>query len=181
MPDASGVIPNGKKDGPPISYQKNHSDLLVGLFAPAWRLAAAKPAFVVACLCAFAAAAVPCLGSLVLLWFLFFQAAHLVGAGADFAGAKLRDAVIHNTDLSRVNFAGADLRGVDLAESTIFGANMARANLEGAQIRVGQLNHEVLWFETTCPDGSKSEENLGTCIENLSTTILVITTVLLGF
>jgi hypothetical protein len=66
---------------------------------------------------------------------------YLVGPVADLAGADL---------------AGADLAGFDLLDVNLTGADLSGADLSG-----------VTWSNTTCPDGTTSNDDGGTCINNL--------------
>ncbi|RVU40972.1 pentapeptide repeat-containing protein [Lujinxingia sediminis] len=61
---------------------------------------------------------------------------------ASFSGSILRDVDLRGAALPNVNFAHADLTG---------------ANLEGADVE------GALWHQTTCPDGSMSEEHGESC------------------
>ena len=51
---------------------------------------------------------------------------------------------------------GAELFGADLGYANLTGANMTGANLDG-----------VRWINTTCPDGTNSDDNGNTCENNL--------------
>jgi uncharacterized protein YjbI with pentapeptide repeats len=59
-------------------------------------------------------------------------------------------------DLTGSILTGADLSGADLS-----GANLYDADLTGAEL------NNVDWYDTTCPDGSNSDENGFTCENNL--------------
>ncbi len=61
-------------------------------------------------------------------------------------GANLTDAMLN----------GADLSGVDLTTSNLTGANLTGANLSG-----------VIWSDTICPDGTNSDNDGDTCVNNL--------------
>lgn len=84
-------------------------------------------------------------------------------SGVDVAGADL-----HNTNLERVkmNFANltnaymrsADLRRADLRHAILTGADVTGANLTGADLHHSHLSG-VIWKNTTCPDGTKSDDN----------------------
>jgi uncharacterized protein YjbI with pentapeptide repeats len=86
-----------------------------------------------------------------------FPASSLAGAslqGADVSGADLSAVTsMENTDLSYSHFAGADLTGQDLTGANLTGADFTGATLSG-----------VTWSNTTCPDGSNSDTDGGTCI-----------------
>ena len=64
------------------------------------------------------------------------------------------------------NFRYADLRGADLTGANmthvdLFGADLTGANLSGA------ILHFVNWAFAICPDGTDSNENGNTCLNNL--------------
>jgi uncharacterized protein YjbI with pentapeptide repeats len=80
-------------------------------------------------------------------------------AGANLEGADVSSAVLtavtsmENANTSFTDFAGSDLTGQDLTGANLTGANMSGATLTG-----------VTWSNTTCPDGSNSDTDGGTCI-----------------
>jgi uncharacterized protein YjbI with pentapeptide repeats len=73
-------------------------------------------------------------------------------SGADFHGVNLKGAFLANIDLSGASLQGTNLLGADLT-----GANLAGAVLSGANV------HGIIWNDTTCPDGSNSNGDGGTC------------------
>ena len=107
------------------------------------------------------------------------QNANVDGAnlsGADLQGANLRGASgigtnLANADLQGANlqgdvFSGADLHGANLSGSSLQGANLQGANLQGANLQGANLN-KATWSGTTCPDGTNSDADGGTCAKNL--------------
>jgi uncharacterized protein YjbI with pentapeptide repeats len=68
-------------------------------------------------------------------------------AGQDLLDTNLSDANLDNANLSNANFAGADLNGATTSGATFTGAT---------------------WSDTTCPDGTNSNNDAGTCVNNLS-------------
>jgi uncharacterized protein YjbI with pentapeptide repeats len=92
----------------------------------------------------------------------------LVGPGADLHGVDLA-----LTDLTRVDLAGTNLTEADLSDADLTGvdlraANLTRADLSGANFTDAELRDVVTtdctWADTTCPDGSNSDDNNGTCL-----------------
>ena len=80
---------------------------------------------------------------------------HLAGAllvNANLAGANLNNADLSGTLLNGANLSGANLHGADLT-----GANLTGANLSGANL------NRVVWSHTTCPDGTSSDNDGGSC------------------
>jgi uncharacterized protein YjbI with pentapeptide repeats len=55
----------------------------------------------------------------------------------------------------------ADLRNADLRN-----ANLAYATLAGAQLGHANLT-AIMWLQTTCPDGTNSDDDGNTCVNNL--------------
>jgi virginiamycin B lyase len=85
--------------------------------------------------------------------------AHLIGAnlqGANLNGAQLQG----YTFLAGANLADANLHGADLSGADLSRADLTEANLHGATLR------GVTWSHTTCPDGSDSDNDGGTCANN---------------
>ena len=115
--------------------------------------------------------------------------ANLTDAGLD--GASLSSAILTGADLSGVSsgaitgtpwalpahwmvvdgylvgpsadLANADLNGADLANADLDGADLDSASLTAADLT------GVTWVDTTCPDGTNSENDDNTCIDNLWT------------
>ena len=92
-------------------------------------------------------------------------------SGADLSGADLSGQDLSARDLSWVIFTGANLNGVkrfmnsDLSYANLSGldlsgkffnyANFTSTNLAGADLTGANLSN-VIWDNTTCPDGSKT-------------------------
>ena len=77
------------------------------------------------------------------------------------SGADLYDTDLYNADLSGANLSGANLRYAYLSGADLSGADLTGANLQGAQL------DNVNWYNTTCPDGTNSNDNGDTCVNNL--------------
>ena len=85
---------------------------------------------------------------------------------ADLSGSALEDASFRGADLRRADLSGissnftsfvdADLRGADLTDADISNSSFDGADLRGA-----------IFDNTTCPDGTNSDDNGGTCIGHL--------------
>jgi len=85
-------------------------------------------------------------------------------------GAYLTGADLRNAYLELVNLRGAVLVGADLRESHLRGviswANLTDADLTGAtglDTAPAVWLENVIWSNTTCPDGTNSDANGGTC------------------
>jgi phospholipase C len=72
-------------------------------------------------------------------------------------GATIRGTNLQNADLAGGNLAGADLRGSNLQHDDFTNAKLAGANLAGANVQ------QATWSNTTCPDGTNSNADGGTC------------------
>jgi uncharacterized protein YjbI with pentapeptide repeats len=77
-------------------------------------------------------------------------------AGANLKGANLKGAILIGADLAGADLQGANLLGADLTNANLTGANLKGANLKG-----------VIWSNTTCPDGTNSTADGGTCLGHL--------------
>ena len=78
------------------------------------------------------------------------------GANSDFTDAVLRDARLEggweNTLLQNADLSGATLEGVRLASSSLENVDLSGSTFTG-----------ISWDNTTCPDGTLSNDNLGVC------------------
>ena len=108
-----------------------------------------------------------------------FDMANLVGA--DLRNTTLDDAYFRYANLSYANLSGAtaesayfeaaNLRFADLSYTELINvdlqdANLANANLHGAILVWTDLTN-VYWDNTICPDGTNSDGNGNTCVNNL--------------
>jgi hypothetical protein len=87
---------------------------------------------------------------------------------ANLSNANLSGAVLTYADLSYANLSSAALEttnlvGADLVGADLAGAFLGFANLSGAALYGADLMG-VTWINTTCPDGSNSDSDGGTCI-----------------
>jgi Pentapeptide repeats (8 copies) len=79
------------------------------------------------------------------------------GDGGNFSGAQFEGA-----NLSGSSFVNANLTGAALQDSNLQGANFTGANLTGADLDRANV-YKVTWSNTTCPDGTNSNADGGTC------------------
>ena len=82
-------------------------------------------------------------------------------SGANVSGVNLEDA-----NLERSNAQGADFQGATLQGANLLDANLSYANLTGANLTGANLTGAT-WSNTTCPDGTSSTNDGGTCVNNL--------------
>ena len=88
-------------------------------------------------------------------------------AGLSLKGANLSYANLAGTELDHANLTGANLSKATLANADLTNANLTGANLAGATLR-GAIIKGVTWSSTTCPDGSNSSKDHGTCVGHLN-------------
>jgi hypothetical protein len=88
-------------------------------------------------------------------------------AGCNLHGLNLSGAHLPGADLSNANLNGANLTGADLSGANLSGANLNKADLTGADLSganvTGANLNKVTWSNTTCPDGTNSDADGGTC------------------
>ncbi len=109
--------------------------------------------------------------------------ANLLGAGivhATFDGGDLAGATLPY-NLTSVSFVGTDLEHADLSNSYVYSsdftdADMSDANLAGASVIADDFTGATLagadlgvamWSDDFCPDGTNSDNDHNTCIDNL--------------
>jgi uncharacterized protein YjbI with pentapeptide repeats len=99
---------------------------------------------------------------------------NLTGAnltGANLTGANLAYDILTSVDLSGADLNEAELLGADLTDANFTGSAlsfsyMANANLTGATL-TGATLLDIFWSNTTCPDGTNSNNDGDTCANNL--------------
>jgi hypothetical protein len=84
----------------------------------------------------------------------------------DLSGANLRGADLSTANLNKTVLSGANLSGANLNGANLNGADLTNVDLSGATT-VGTNFNKVTWSNTTCPDGTNSDNNAGTCIGHL--------------
>jgi uncharacterized protein YjbI with pentapeptide repeats len=110
----------------------------------------------------------------------------LTGAGgknANFSGASFIDTNLSDADLGQANLRNADLQGARLSGASLKGANLTGADLGGVDLTGADLSQATLkgatglgtatltgvtWKQTTCPDGTTSNNDGGTCLNHLT-------------
>ena len=58
-------------------------------------------------------------------------------------------------------------KGRNLSDANLFDADLTHANLDGATLTGAHLGG-VRWGNTTCPDGTNSNADGGSCLHHLS-------------
>ena len=96
----------------------------------------------------------------------------VVACGSSLVGCNLQGANLCNADLAGSNLSYANLNTAKLCGTNLAGANLTGANLNGADLTGANLQgaittganfNNVIWSNTTCPDGTNSNANGGTC------------------
>lgn len=80
-----------------------------------------------------------------------------IGSGANLTGANLGGANLTGANLLDSTLTGANLTDANLTRTNLYDANLTGANLTG-----------VTWNSTPCPDGTNSDNDGGTCINDLT-------------
>lgn len=80
----------------------------------------------------------------------------------NFTGANLNKVNFSNSNLTGSNFTNAVITQGNLSNANLTNANFAGANLAGANLS-GATITGVFWLNTTCPDGTNSNNNNNTC------------------
>jgi Bacterial Ig-like domain (group 3)/IPT/TIG domain/Pentapeptide repeats (8 copies) len=92
-------------------------------------------------------------------------------AGCNLHGLNLSGAQLAGTNLTGANLNGAILAGADLAGANLTDANLNKADLTSASLSeatvTGANFNKVTWSKTTCPDGTNSSNDGGTCASHL--------------
>jgi uncharacterized protein YjbI with pentapeptide repeats len=75
-------------------------------------------------------------------------------------------------DLYYANLSGAELANADLTGATMDNTNLSDADLTGADLSGAIVTSRtdltgVTWSDTTCPDGTNSDNDGSTCVNNL--------------
>lgn len=81
-------------------------------------------------------------------------------------GANLSGCYLPNANLAGANATAANLSGAYLAGANLSSVNFSQANLRGALLANANVTG-AKWQQTTCPDGTFSSNNSGTCAGHL--------------
>jgi outer membrane protein assembly factor BamB len=91
----------------------------------------------------------------------------VVKGSRNLKGANLSGCYLPNANLSAANATGANLSGAYLAGADLSSANLTQANLRGAILTEANIAG-AKWLQTTCPDGTLSNNDGGTCVGHLN-------------
>ncbi len=93
---------------------------------------------------------------------------------ADLTNANLRGVNAHSTNYTRAKLTNADLStGADLSNANFTDANLTDVNFTDSGL-IGATNMDtatrtgIIWSNTTCPDGTNSDNNGDTCEGHLT-------------
>ena len=89
--------------------------------------------------------------------------------GAIFTGATVDDTGFEDTNLTNADFSGDNLDGSNLTDADLSGTEFVNANLQNTTFTgtTGDATTDVTgvtWLDTTCPDGTNSNEDNDTCL-----------------
>jgi len=87
--------------------------------------------------------------------------------GANLSFAELDGVDLWGSNMPAANLTGASLAGTNLAGTNLTDANLTGANLTGATV-TGAVFTSATWSGTTCPDSTNSDNDGGTCVNNLA-------------
>ncbi len=77
-------------------------------------------------------------------------------SGANLSGSNLQQTTLTNALLAGANFSGSNMQHTDFTGADLAGAKFNGSNMSG-----------VTWSNTTCPDGTNSNQDGGTCANDL--------------
>jgi uncharacterized protein YjbI with pentapeptide repeats len=92
---------------------------------------------------------------------------HIVFGALNATGFNLLNFDFSSSSLIGANFTGANLTNTFLAGTDLTGANFTNANLTCANDMNSPFVSNAIWNNTTCPDGTNSDNNGGTCVGHL--------------
>jgi uncharacterized protein YjbI with pentapeptide repeats len=91
---------------------------------------------------------------------------YLVGPATSLADARLPFADLVGADVSGDDLDGAILYGSDMTGADLAGSDLTDANADGVTLTGSDLSG-VTWSTSTCPDGTDSDNDGGTCADDL--------------
>jgi Pentapeptide repeats (8 copies) len=86
---------------------------------------------------------------------------------ANLSNTNLSDSMLYSTALVFSNLSYSNLSYSDMDQAYLGGANLSFANLTGAYLSGAQGLNQATYYYTTCPDGTDSNFDGNTCINNL--------------
>jgi hypothetical protein len=96
--------------------------------------------------------------------------------GADLSYSSLIAGYLPGANLTGANLTGVNLYNADLNSTVLVNATLTAANLDGALVAYADFTgadltaatmNGTIWSSTTCPDGTVTKENGGSCREHL--------------
>jgi uncharacterized protein YjbI with pentapeptide repeats len=90
------------------------------------------------------------------------QNTNLTGANLNYANLSGTNTNLSGAGLSFAHLGGANLSGADLSSANLYYAILDNAEL-GTAVTTGAIFANARWGYTTCPDGTDSHNNGGTC------------------
>jgi uncharacterized protein YjbI with pentapeptide repeats len=86
--------------------------------------------------------------------------------GANLTNADLKGATVNDANLTGANLTGATLNDAILTGATLTDANLTDATLNDANLSDADISG-VIWSDTTCVNGTNSNNDDGTCANDL--------------
>jgi Pentapeptide repeats (9 copies) len=80
--------------------------------------------------------------------------------------AELRTCNLARDDLAKADLSNSNLTSTTLTDANLTNVNFTNSLLTSANFSGADLN-EVVWSNTTCPDGTNSNNDGDTCVNNL--------------
>jgi len=85
----------------------------------------------------------------------------------DMGNSCMHGAILVNADLTGASFYRVDLSNADFTGANMLNADMTNANLTNANLSGATNLSTIIWWNTTCPDGTNSHSHGNTCIGHL--------------
>lgn len=104
--------------------------------------------------------------------FVNFSNYNLEGSNVIFTGATMNSAKFNDANISGLNFSNTSLSTANFTNTNATNTNFSNANLVNIQFNgtnltganlTGTQRDGVTWTNTTCPDGTNSDNNGNTC------------------
>lgn len=89
---------------------------------------------------------------------------HEIATGAKFIGANINSSVLNDTDFSGADFSQANISSTVVSRAKFINVNFTNANLKGATGFASADVTGAIWSNTTCPDGTNSNNDGNTCV-----------------
>ncbi len=93
------------------------------------------------------------------------------GTNAQFQNVNFSNATLTQANFSGSNLSGSNFTNADLTKANLSNTNLTNVNFTGANLTQANLSGTTLtgvsWSNTTCPDGTNSNNDGNTCVGHL--------------